>query len=70
MFCRTFAVCADVWVNVVVVVVRGWEGGRRGASCLFTRIDAGLAACHAATISPHTNESCLFDGRQIITLLI
>ena len=48
----------------LVVWEVGW--GVWGASCLFTRIDAGLAACHAATISPHTNEPCLSDGRQII----
>ena len=61
MFSLAFAICTEVWVNVVVV---GWK-----ASCFFTRIDAGPAACHAATISPHTNEPCLSDGRQMITLL-
>ena len=42
MFCRTFAVCADVWVNVVVVVVRGGEGGGGGLVAFLRELTRDL----------------------------
>ena len=70
IFIVAFAICTDGvgecggWGVGVGGLTGGWK-----ASCFFTRIDAGPAACHAATISPLTNEPCLSDGRQMITLL-
>ena len=39
------------------------EGG-----CFLRELTQDLPACHAATISPHTNEPCLSDGRSTIAL--
>ena len=43
------------------------EGGGEGG-CFLRELTQDLPACHAATISPHTNEPCLSDGRSTIAL--
>ena len=45
------------------------EGGAEGeGGCFLRELTQDLPACHAATISPHTNEPCLSDGRSTIAL--
>ena len=46
----------------------GGEGGEGEGGCFLRELTQDLPACHAATISPHTNEPCLSDGRSTIAL--